>query len=237
MTERNVLAELPGETDETIVVCAHYDTAWRAGGAVDNASGVEGVRRIVERLAGRPHRRTLLAIAFGAEELGLSGARFFVHDAKTRGELGRIKRVVNLECLARGERLELWAAPDDLKERGLRIAASSASAICPRDCRSREATTSRSRARGSRPRASSAGRTPSTTCRRTTPASPTKRCSLPPRSSHRGSSRSCSTRWSMPLRVARLYDLVELAVDPPSAADMDTSSLGKVERTPCTRSL
>jgi Iap family predicted aminopeptidase len=123
VTERNVLAEVPGETDDTIVVCAHYDTAWRADGAVDNASGVEGVRRIVERLASRTHRHTLLAIAFGAEELGLSGARFFVHDAKTRGELGRIKSVVNLECIARGERLELWAAPEDLIERGLRIAA------------------------------------------------------------------------------------------------------------------
>jgi aminopeptidase YwaD len=123
VTERNVLAEVAGEAPETIVVCAHYDSAWRAGGAVDNASGVEGVRRIVERVVSRPHRRTLLAIAFGAEELGLAGARFFVHDAKTRGELRRIKGVVNLECLALGERLELWAAPEDLKERGLRIAA------------------------------------------------------------------------------------------------------------------
>ena len=120
-TERNVLAELPGESEDTVVVCAHYDSAWRAGGAVDNASGVEGVRRIVEHLAGRRRRRTLLAVAFGAEELGLSGSRFFVTDAKTRGELGRIKAVVNLECLAHGERLELWAS-DDLKERGLRIA-------------------------------------------------------------------------------------------------------------------
>jgi hypothetical protein len=117
------LVEVPGETDETIVVCAHYDSAWRAGGAVDNAGGVEGVRRIVERLTERPHRRTLLAIAFGAEELGLSGSRYFVQDAKTRGELHRIKGVVNLECLARGRRLDLWAAPEDMKERGLRIAA------------------------------------------------------------------------------------------------------------------
>ena len=123
VTERNVLAESPGETDEIIVACAHYDSAWHARGAVDNASGVEALRRVVERLAGRPRRRTLLAIAFGAEELGLAGARFFVHDAITRGELGRVKGVVNLECLARGEQLELWAAPEDLKERGLRIAA------------------------------------------------------------------------------------------------------------------
>jgi Iap family predicted aminopeptidase len=129
-TERNVLAELPGEIEDAVVVCAHYDSAWRAGGAVDNASGVEGVRRIVAHLAGRRRRRTLLAIAFGAEELGLSGARFFVTEAKTRGQLGRIKAVVNLECLARGERLELWAS-DDLKERGLRIAGDMGLGVLP----------------------------------------------------------------------------------------------------------
>jgi Iap family predicted aminopeptidase len=120
--ERNVLAELPGESDETVIVCAHYDSAWRATGAVDNASGVEAMRRIADRLAGRRHRRTFLAIGFGAEEFGLAGSRFFVTDARTRGELGRVAAVVNLECLGRGERLELWAGPDELRERGVRIA-------------------------------------------------------------------------------------------------------------------
>jgi Iap family predicted aminopeptidase len=120
--ERNVLAEHPGESEETVVVCAHYDCAWHARGAVDNASGVEALRRIVERLTPRRHRRTLLAIGFGAEEFGLAGARYFVTDAKTRGDLGRIAAVVNLECLAQGKQLELWAGPDELKKRGLRIA-------------------------------------------------------------------------------------------------------------------
>jgi aminopeptidase YwaD len=120
--ERNVLAEHRGASEETVVVCAHYDSAWRAGGAIDNATGVECVRRIAERLASSRHRRTLLAIAFGAEELGLLGSRYFVTDAATRGELGPIRAVVNLECVAHGERLELWASPDDLAERGVRIA-------------------------------------------------------------------------------------------------------------------
>jgi Zn-dependent M28 family amino/carboxypeptidase len=64
----------------------------------------------------------MLAIAFGAEECGLAGSRFFVADAKTRGALDRIAAVVNLECLARGDRLELWVGPDDLRDRGVRIA-------------------------------------------------------------------------------------------------------------------
>jgi len=121
-TERNVITGLPGDTEETVILCAHYDCAWRAGGAVDNASGVEAMRRIVEALAPASRHRTLLAIAFGAEECGLAGSRFYVTDAKTRGQLGRIAAVVNLECLARGQRLELWAGPDDLTHRALRIA-------------------------------------------------------------------------------------------------------------------
>jgi len=120
-TERNVGTVLAGDTPATVVVCAHYDSAWRAGGAVDNASGVEAMRRIVERVARSRHRRTLHAIAFGAEELGLSGARFFVADAKTRGRFGEIEAVVNLECLGRGDRLEVWASPD-LQQRAVRIA-------------------------------------------------------------------------------------------------------------------
>jgi hypothetical protein len=52
--ERNVLAELPGDSEETIIVCAHYDCAWRARGAVDNASGVEAVRRTVRAAHGTP---------------------------------------------------------------------------------------------------------------------------------------------------------------------------------------
>src|SRR5262249_29972684 len=72
--ERNIAAVLHGDTDATVIVCAHYDSAWRAGGAVDNASGVEAMRRVVERLLRSRHRRTLQAIGFGAEELGLSGA-------------------------------------------------------------------------------------------------------------------------------------------------------------------
>jgi hypothetical protein len=52
--------------------------------------------------------------------------------------------VVNLECLARGERLELWAAPEGLRERGLASRPSSASATRRHGYRSPEATTSRS---------------------------------------------------------------------------------------------
>lgn len=115
--ERNVVAELPGASDETIVVSAHYDSVWRGPGVIDNATGVEGLRRVAERLAGGGHARTLRFIAFAAEEIGVVGSRQYVYDAEISGELGRIRACVNLDCIAHGERFELMGSPPALAER------------------------------------------------------------------------------------------------------------------------
>jgi Iap family predicted aminopeptidase len=115
--ERNVVADLPGESEEAIVVSAHYDSVWRGPGVIDNATGVEGVRRVAERLAGGRHARTLRFIAFAAEEVGVVGSRQFVFDAEITGELERIRACVNLDCIAHGDRFELMGSPPALAER------------------------------------------------------------------------------------------------------------------------
>jgi aminopeptidase YwaD len=115
--ERNVVADLPGESEEAIVVSAHYDSVWRGPGVIDNATGVEGLRRVAERLAGGRHARTLRFIAFAAEEVGVVGSRQFVFDAEITGELERIRACVNLDCIAHGERFELMGSPPALAER------------------------------------------------------------------------------------------------------------------------
>ena len=115
-----MLARLAGESDETVVVSAHFDSVWRGCGAIDNATGVEGVRRLAERLvAGPKPPRTVLFAAFGAEEPGLVGSRYFVHEAQLRGELDRIVGVVNLDCIGHGEAFELMVGPDELRGRAL----------------------------------------------------------------------------------------------------------------------
>ncbi len=93
---KNVLALLPGDgplAEETIVVGAHYDHLGfgdygsldrRPGllhpGADDNASGVAAIIEIARQLAARPSRlpRSVLFIAFSAEELGLLGSKHYV---------------------------------------------------------------------------------------------------------------------------------------------------------------
>jgi Iap family predicted aminopeptidase len=120
--ERNVIAELPGRSEERVLVSAHFDSVWRGPGAVDNASGVEGVRRIGEALKNRELPRTVQLVAFAAEEIKLTGSRWFVDEAKLRGELARIKGVVNLDCIARGEKLNVLASPPEYLERATDIA-------------------------------------------------------------------------------------------------------------------
>jgi hypothetical protein len=120
--DRNVLAELPGESAEAVVLCAHYDSVWRGPGVIDNASGVEGVVRVAERLRRRRLPRTVVLAAWCAEEVGLLGSRFHVLEAKTTGALGRIAGVVNLDCIARGEKLTIAAGPDELRGRAIELA-------------------------------------------------------------------------------------------------------------------
>ena len=112
--ERNVIAERQGAMSEAVVVGAHYDSVWRGPGAIDNATGVEGLRRVAERLLAREHPRSLRFIAFGAEEIGLIGARRYVLDERERGRLDEIVGMVNLDCLGRGEKLQLLASPPAL---------------------------------------------------------------------------------------------------------------------------
>ena len=114
--ERNVVAELRGASEEAVVVSAHYDSVWRGPGLIDNASGVEGVRRIAERLVGKTHPRSVIFIAFAAEEIGLVGSHHLVWDWKLRGELDRVVGVVNLDCIAHGDKLQLMVGPDELRE-------------------------------------------------------------------------------------------------------------------------
>jgi hypothetical protein len=110
-TERNVVARIVGTSSERIVVGAHYDSVWNGPGAVDNATGVEGLWRVAERFAGRQLERTLEFVAFAAEEVGLIGARQYIIDARERGTLDDVVGMVNLDCIGYGEKLQLLCSP------------------------------------------------------------------------------------------------------------------------------
>jgi hypothetical protein len=98
--------------DEFIAVTAHYDHIGRSAtssrdpdagavhpGADDNASGTAAMLELARRLQARPPRRSVILLAFGAEELGLVGSRAFVENPSI--ELRRIDLVLNLDMVGR----------------------------------------------------------------------------------------------------------------------------------------
>jgi Zn-dependent M28 family amino/carboxypeptidase len=64
----NIEAELRGDSNEIVIVGAHYDTVDEAPGADDNASGVAGCLALARRLARTHPHRTLRFLFFAAEE-------------------------------------------------------------------------------------------------------------------------------------------------------------------------
>ncbi len=73
----NVVLDMPGETDEYIVLTAHYDSTSLSQGAYDNMSGSVGILGVAEHFATHPHRYGLRFIWCGSEERGLLGAKAY----------------------------------------------------------------------------------------------------------------------------------------------------------------
>jgi len=116
----NVVAYLEGshplKKEEYIILGAHYDHLGFGGpgstsrlqdssaihyGADDNASGVSGLIEIAERFAFSEQcpDRSLLFLAFGAEEMGLLGSKFFTE--KPLVPLENVSLMMNLDMIGR----------------------------------------------------------------------------------------------------------------------------------------
>ena len=117
-TGRNVIALLEGSDPqlkkEIVIVGAHYDhlgngefgstskekTPAIHNGADDNASGVSVMLEVAERLArGQRPARSVLLIAFSAEEQGLIGSNYFVNNPTV--ELSNARAMINLDMVGR----------------------------------------------------------------------------------------------------------------------------------------
>jgi aminopeptidase YwaD len=114
-TVNNVLAYLPGRTDEYVIIGAHYDHLGRGyydslapsligqihPGADDNASGTAGVLELARLLApmkGKLQRGILFA-SFAGEELGLLGSAEWVKEPTL--PLGKAVAMLNMDMIGR----------------------------------------------------------------------------------------------------------------------------------------
>lgn len=96
-TSQNVIADLPGEIDEYIVLTAHYDSTALSQGAYDNMSGSVGILAMAEYFATHPHRYGIRVIWCGSEERGLLGSKAYV--ATHEEELKKIVLNINLDMI------------------------------------------------------------------------------------------------------------------------------------------
>ncbi|MBQ8278458.1 MAG: Zn-dependent exopeptidase M28 [Roseburia sp.] len=94
---RNVVLDLPGEIDETIVMTAHYDSTSLSQGAYDNMSGSVGLLAIAEEYMKKPHRYGLRFVWCGSEERGLLGSKAYV--TAHEKELKKVPLCINLDMI------------------------------------------------------------------------------------------------------------------------------------------
>jgi aminopeptidase YwaD len=113
-TVHNVLAYLPGETDEYVVIGAHYDHLGLGDenslapsqigqvhpGADDNASGTAGVIELARWFSKQPkQKRGILFMTYAGEELGLLGSEWYVNHPIL--PLAKAVSMINMDMIGR----------------------------------------------------------------------------------------------------------------------------------------
>lgn len=119
-TTQNVYGILEGNDpilkNEYIVIGAHYDHLGMGGtgsgsrmpdtiavhnGADDNASGVAGIIELAQKLSSIKNelKRSVIFVAFSAEELGLLGSKYFAANLPVKSN--QIKTMINMDMIGR----------------------------------------------------------------------------------------------------------------------------------------
>ena len=94
---RNVILDMPGEIEDTIVFTAHYDSTSLSQGAYDNMSGSIGLLAFAEYFSTHPHRYGLRFVWCGSEERGLLGSKAYC--AAHEDALKSIALCINLDMI------------------------------------------------------------------------------------------------------------------------------------------
>ena len=107
---QNIILTVPGQSDEVIIVGAHYDSVFHPG-ASDNASGTALLLESARRMFYLDNYYTIEYVFFGAEEMGLFGSLYYVDDL-TQAEHDNILFMINADILLDGDDLLYMAGYD-----------------------------------------------------------------------------------------------------------------------------
>jgi putative aminopeptidase FrvX len=107
----NVICTLPGQTDDVILVSAHFDKVKPGMGVTDNWSGASLLPSLLYGVNGVPRKHTYVFIGFTGEEDGLVGSIFYTSHL-TKEQRAKIKAVINMDTLGLGP-TEVWLSRAD----------------------------------------------------------------------------------------------------------------------------
>lgn len=112
----NVICALPGSTDRTIIVGAHFDHVPQGDGVVDNWSGASLLPSLYEAVKGESRKHTFIFIGFTDEEKGEVGSRFYARHM-TKENVAATDAMVNMDTLGLAP-TEIWASRSDRQLHG-----------------------------------------------------------------------------------------------------------------------
>lgn len=98
-TSFNVIAELPGKTDDNVVMAgAHLDSVEVGPGINDNGSGSAALLEVAQQMSKSKPQNTVRFAWWGAEEIGLIGSTQWV-EQRTEAELADIALYLNFDMV------------------------------------------------------------------------------------------------------------------------------------------
>ncbi len=97
---KNLVVTLAGQSEEKIVIGAHYDLAGDGScGAIDNWTGIVTLAHLYRTFKPLALKKTILFVAFGKEEGGLVGSRAMADSIHKRKENDQYCAMVNIDSL------------------------------------------------------------------------------------------------------------------------------------------
>ncbi len=110
---QNITAIIPGHSTDVFIIGAHYDSVPKATGSmgvIDNAASIALMIELAKHIqATKKPAVTVKFIAFGAEEVGLIGAKEYVK-ALSKTDHAKIIGMLNLDSITGGDNLYIHSA-------------------------------------------------------------------------------------------------------------------------------
>ena len=107
----DLVCVLPGQTDQAIIVGAHFDKVQAGDGVADNWSGASLLPSLYQGLCSASTRHTFIFVAFTGEETGELGSRAYVH-RMSQDDVERTEAMVNMDTLGLGS-TQMWLSHAD----------------------------------------------------------------------------------------------------------------------------